>query len=223
MVSPCESALNIEVWLGQNKFFRFKVEGTTLAVTVLRYAQLERAHAVRLDKIIGTMARMNAPLLVPLLIALPLALSSCGVFGASSGCTSGYQRPNISALTADLTAARQRWKTANIQDYSYTFSQSNFFTAGSKFRITVRNGGPASVERIGGDPSSSALITGETVDELFSDTARAINKVATTNCIEIDFTYDSIDGHLTSSGYSNWTQGLEDGFGSWSISDFTRL
>ena len=166
---------------------------------------------------------MNRRLLVPLLTVLPLALSSCGVFGPSNACTSGYQRPNISALTADLTAAHQRWKAANIQDYTYTVSQSNFFTAGSKYRTTVRNGQLVSVERIGGDPSSSAPITGETVDELFADTARAINNVATTNCIEIDFTYDSIDGYLVSSGYSNWTQGLADGFGGWSISDFTRL
>jgi Family of unknown function (DUF6174) len=132
-------------------------------------------------------------------------------------------RPNIAALTGDLAAARLRWKTANIQDYSYEIDQFAAPVGFPKVRVTVKNGTPISAELVNPQPGEVLIMVGSTIDQRFDEIASSISYASTTTCQEVSATYDATDGHPLRIDSGTALKGAEDGFGSLVFSNFTRL
>ncbi|WP_420596942.1 DUF6174 domain-containing protein [Deinococcus sp.] len=162
---------------------------------------------------------MRPLLLVPLL----LGLSSCGLGNLVSGCRSDYVRPNFAALQRDLSAARVRWQTTNVQNYRYDFSQFAAPVGFPPIRVTVTGGVVSSTENLDDRPGPSAASFGATIEQRFDEIAQGLSASKNEQCELFSVDFDVSDGHPLKRLSGTAKRGLEDGFGQWEIGNFTRL
>jgi Family of unknown function (DUF6174) len=164
---------------------------------------------------------MRLKLLAPMLVVLPLLLPGCGVLNALDNCRDSFIRPNIAALTGDLTAARLRWKAANIQDYSYEYFETGFMPFPYPKKVTVSGGQVTATEWVSPKPEYPVLSLSQTVDQRFGAIAAEIGTTSTGQCYELAVQYDATDGHPLK--VYGGTSEIADSMGGLTFSNFTRL
>ncbi|WP_293913410.1 DUF6174 domain-containing protein [Deinococcus sp.] len=105
-------------------------------------------------------------------------------------CQPSYIQPDIVALNSKLAAARQRWKSAGIQTYSYQIFRSAppgpFLSA----KITVTDSKVSRVEKAAYYPANIIIEEGKTIDDHFGDIEQDIAWVQTAPCPFLDVDYD---------------------------------
>ena len=162
---------------------------------------------------------MRPLLLVPLL----LGLSSCGFGNLVNGCRSDYSRPDFAALQRDLSAARARWQTAGIQNYRYDFTQFAAPVSFPPIRVTVMGSVVTNTEIVDDSAAPPPTNPGNTVLERFNIIASSFALAQTGKCQQLSVTYDASDGHPLNLSSGSAERGIADGFGEWTITNFTRL
>ena len=90
-------------------------------------------------------------------------------------------------------------------------------------RIMVRGGKVAGVEVLSSTPPGNpSTLPGVTINGLFDELQKSV-PANPGKCTSLDLKFDPVDGHPLSYGFGNETQGLQDGHGGFSVSNFTRL
>ncbi|WP_425148333.1 DUF6174 domain-containing protein [Deinococcus sp.] len=164
---------------------------------------------------------MRLPFLMPLVVAASL-LSGCS-YNQANGCRDSYQRPDFSALAQRLAAAQSRWQAASIQNYRYDLARSLEPVSLPTVRITVMGGQVTAVDVLTqtppGNPTTAQGVTvGELLAELKAALARPLGP-----CTDLTMAFDPADGHPLRASFGNALDGLQDGGGGWTVSNFTRL
>lgn len=172
---------------------------------------------------------MFRPLLLLALTALTLTSAAhaggggapTGVRPPAQGCRPDYVRPDFAALTRQLQLARARWAATGIRDYTYDVHQIAAPVLFPDTRVTVVNGravGSAVKPGQEGDPTPLSL---KTVEGRFDDIASTLAYRRGTRCPEVTIRYDPQRGYPTYLYSGMGDAGIMDGFGEWTVSNFT--
>ncbi|MVN85330.1 hypothetical protein GO986_00935 [Deinococcus sp. HMF7620] len=166
-----------------------------------------------------------AALLGLLMTAAPLAQAggAGGPVPASGVCRPGYVRPDFVALNRQLRQARTLWQAQGLKTYRYDVRQVAAPVLFPTTRVTVRGGqvtGTALAPGESGEPSPLARLT---LEGRFDTVAQILREQARARCPDVRVSYDPALGFpvLLYSGLGDG--GIADGFGEWTVTNFTPL
>ena len=156
------------------------------------------------------------------MVLLVGSLSSCGLV-ALVKCSPGYVRSDFSALQTQVGQNKSLWLGKGIQSYEYTFTSGGFGPR-IPFRVTVKAGVVTQAKSIPNPqfPNDSGYVPADlqtlTMEQQFLSLERNINSPDDCDTAKLEF--DATYGFPKSGAFSDQTNGLADGFGGFTISDF---
>lgn len=153
-----------------------------------------------------------------LCLCLGLGLSSCdSLHNKVNGCVANYVAPDLTQLKSDLNTAKARWQAANLNSYSYNYTQYGW---GGPYHVTVQNDSVISVTSVADGHSVSDLTLFKTIPELFAEIDYALNH--TGKCTALKFTFDQQKGYPTSGNSSEAAEPIMVGaFTFWTVEHLT--
>jgi Family of unknown function (DUF6174) len=157
------------------------------------------------------------------MIVLVGSLSSCNLV-ALFKCTPGYVRSDFSALQAQVRQNKTLWIGKGIKSYEYT-SQSLSYGSPVPLRVTVKAGVVTQAKAIPDPqrPNQFAYIPSDlqtlTTETRFTELERSMTSPGDCDTAKLEF--DATYGFPKSAAFSDQTNGLADGFGGFTITDFT--
>jgi Family of unknown function (DUF6174) len=153
---------------------------------------------------------------------LPVLLSSCGLVSLFK-CTPGYVRSDFAALRLQVQANKTLWTGKGVRSYEYTYRAENF-SAPNPFRVTVKAGAVTGAKPIPDPqrPDASGFVPSDlqtlTMENQFANLERSLASPG--DCATAKLEFDSGYGFPKSGSFTDQTNGLADGFGGFSITDF---
>lgn len=162
------------------------------------------------------------------LAALSLTSAVAGGGGAPAGqpplprtCRDGYVRPDLAALSRDLQAARARWTASGVTSYTYDLRQIAAPVLFPDTRVTVRAGRAVSTAILRGQEGTPNPLARQTMEQRFDDIARTLAFQRGRACPEVRVSFDPQRGYPTHLYSGLGDAGIMDGFGEWTVTNFT--
>lgn len=141
---------------------------------------------------------------------------------APFGCRAGYVRPDFRALTAQLTQARALWASRRPANYTYDVNQIAAPVLFPGTRVTVSGGRVTRTALAPGQEGTvNPALSARTMDARFDEMAATLKAQAKAPCPIVRQTFDSAYGYPTRFASGLGDEGIMDGFGEWTISNFT--
>lgn len=156
------------------------------------------------------------------MVILVGSLSSCNLV-ALFKCTPGYVRSDFPALQRQVQQNKTTWLSKGIKSYEYTFQAQNF-SSPTPIRVTVKASIVTQAKAIldPNRPNDPGYVPTDlqslTMDQQFLDLERSITSPGDCDTAKLEF--DTTYGFPKSGAFSDQTNGLADGFGGFTISDF---
>jgi Family of unknown function (DUF6174) len=157
------------------------------------------------------------------MVVLVGSLLSCNLV-ALFKCTPGYIRSDFSGLQAQVNQNKALWLAKAIKSYDYTV-QSGGFERSLPLRVTVKQGVVTQAKSIPNPqyPNESGYVPSDlqawTMESQFASLERSVNSPGDCDTAKLEF--DATYGFPKSGAFSDQTNGLVDGFGGFTITDFT--
>jgi Family of unknown function (DUF6174) len=157
------------------------------------------------------------------LVVLVGSLSSCNLV-AFFKCTPGYVRSDFSALQAQVRQNKTLWLGKGIKSYEYTVTSGGFAQT-APLRVTVKGGVVTQVKAVPDPqrPNQYEYIPSDlqtlTTESRFTELERSVTSPGDCDTAKLEF--DATYGFPKSGFFADNTSGLADGFGGFTISDFT--
>jgi Family of unknown function (DUF6174) len=157
------------------------------------------------------------------MVVLVGSLSSCNLV-ALFKCTPGYVRSDFSALQTQARQNKTLWLDKGVKSYEYTV-QSGGFEPSLPLQVMVKAGVVTQAKSIPNPqyPNESGYVPSDlqalTMENQFSSLERSLTSPGDCDTAKLEF--DATYGFPKSGAFSNQTNGLVDGFGGFTITDFT--
>jgi Family of unknown function (DUF6174) len=157
------------------------------------------------------------------MVVLVGSLSSCGLV-ALFKCMPGYVRSDFSALQTQVRQNKTLWLDKGIKSYEYTVASGGFGQT-APLRVTVKAGVVTQAKAIPDPqrPNQFEYIPSDlqtlTTESRFTELERSVTSPGDCDTAKLEF--DATYGFPKSGFFADNTNGLADGFGGFTISDFT--
>lgn len=162
--------------------------------------------------------------LLALTLAAPAFAGGAGgpaVTPLNTTCRADYVRPDFTALSRQLQAARARWAATGVRSYRYDVRQVAAPVLFPETRVTVTNGRVTSAVLKPGEAGEPNRLARQTVEQRFAAIAQTLAYQRPNRCPEVRVSYDPARGYPTALYSGMGDGGIADGYGEWTVTNFT--
>lgn len=175
------------------------------------------------------MPPLRASLLLPATLVALSALTPAHAGGGGPRpapavtCRDGYVRPDFTALKAQLSRARARWNAQRPDSYTYDLRQIAAPVLFPETRVTVVGGRVTRTDLLPGQEGEPNHLAPQTIEARFDDLFQTLQLQSRAACPDVQLSFDPALGYPTRVYSGMGDNGIADGFGEWSIRNFTPL
>lgn len=175
------------------------------------------------------MPSLRAALLLPAALVALGALNPAQAGGGgprpapAATCRDGYVRPDFTALKAQLARARAQWNAGRPASYTYDLRQIAAPILFPDTRVTVQAGRVTRTDLLPGQQGEPNQLAAQTIEARFDDLFQTLQFQSRAACPDVQLSFDPALGYPTRLYSGMGDNGIADGFGEWSIRNFTPL